>query len=147
MNMQELTKGITRETIRKSPCGCESVFVPINDEIGIKLYDCPDRRDDLMELQALASKHDLGPEVFGIVDLPESVGTLRFGFVTERVECCGDDQDELREDIGLDWDTYCNMHTSLDEALCEIGITLYDMHESNCGLRPDGSMVCIDFGG
>lgn len=161
------TKQITtlvKERFSQSPNGTECVFVKINDKWAIKLYDSKSNRDSCYKWQKKAAKYGLGPDVGGIIDLPDEGFRASekyhedyedyiplYGYITEIVDVVAD-QDDYDNDA--DWrnalfraksDEYCYEFDRLCEELDEIGFSCEDLFSGNVGYK-NGKMICIDFG-
>ncbi len=160
--LQTVVDKIDHETLGKSPNGCRATFVKLNDSVGIKLYEDEEQRDYCLERQSLAEEYDLGPDTFGIMNIPERAKVdCRFGYLTECVPVVWDilPRDDAGELYWLipsnveveGWDgTYqsfetCKAVNELYQKLAEIGIHLCDVHDENVGIK-NGRFVCIDFG-
>ena len=144
-NLQDIIDTLDDRKIGKSPHqGCESIFVAINDIVGIKLYSSERTRDHCYHRQNNAAKFGLGPKTHGIIDLANDYWA--YGYLTDIVECTGDDNDDFRDDLDISYGTFCEMVEQLSEDLDHLcNFCFFDHHEGNCGLI-EGRLVCIDFG-
>jgi len=168
-DMKTITDTVHRK-INGSPSGIECVFIPLNDNWAIKLYDCEDARDNSYERQSLAADYELGPDVGDKIDLPydnyqgeDGTEQPQYGYITEIVETLvpkhlhandlfpiSDQPEELQKEYRY-WDKIWYDQESAFRLECKkelndhTGIWFEDDHAWNWGIK-NGKMICIDFG-
>lgn len=139
-----LEPSVIQEKRRNSLCGTECEFIPIDDDIGVKVYSTISERYSAYKQQKLAAEHGLGPEVYGTIDLKYG-----FGYITEIVEV----PDCYQENgsycfIPRDGNYYVDEQQELCAKLLLIGIkheTINDIYVGNIGFK-NGQVFFIDFG-
>lgn len=117
----------------RSPYGSYTIFVKLNDSIGVKLTRDIAVRDGNFLRQQEAAKYGLGPEVYGKIDDIYYRGDTYYGYFTEVVEVA-------------DWNSFYNEN---EDSLCQeleekIAFDFYDCKPNNCGIK-NGKLICIDF--
>ena len=136
--------------VRGSPGGIRSVFVKIDDNWAIKLFQYYEDRDRAYKNQEQAAQYDLGPEVGEKIEFSVDC-EYPYGYITEIVDVLVP-HDEVAEDCYETYDYYAQSeeyHRLVDELRSKLsyftGIDYGDMHPANIGIK-NGSYVLIDFG-
>lgn len=128
----------------ESPAGLCNLFLPINDEWGIKFCRSEFDRDKIYKRQKAAAEHGLAPIVGDKVQLPQAMYFIddcgyeiryQYGYFTEKVQVVGYDR-KLRND--KEKDILCYKLSEL------VNFRFIDCHWGNIGIK-DGQYVCIDF--
>lgn len=117
--------------------GNVKVFIPISNNIAIKICENIENRDNNYFYQELAADHDIGPDVYGTFEIKVNQRTL-YGYYTEIVKTF-DTYSEFSQKFSE------NDIESLENKL-ESLINYYsaDIFYANVGEK-DGQLVCIDF--
>ena len=170
MTTEEITETV-KEQIVCSPSGLSAVFVALNDNWGVKLYACQDKRDETYEMQMRCAAVGLGPQVgvkLELLEPPEPKspeeemsgedfdctydydGNLRkyfhyhiYGYTTEIVET-------VCHNVINSWKWYidnklhCDLIIKTLERECDFYFS--DCHGMNWGRLKNGQLVPIDFG-
>jgi hypothetical protein len=136
------------EIVRTSgsfPAGTASIFVPLHERIGVKLFDSQEARDYSLHKQQSALTLDAAPrtgnsfkiEYTNLFDGRPNVADARsvrrtlYGYITQRAKTGGQYTEEEKRSI-------------VDKLRQIGGPTSYDMNDENFGTI-DGKLVCIDF--
>ena len=134
---------ITSEVLRKSPGGASCIFVKLDDERGLKLYDS--RRDAVESRwrQRMATRRGLAPKVFGKAELTID-GRQYFGYISEVADVVPFVDGRLSLPFAAQEiiEESTDFQVLLDN-LREIGLG-GDLATRNIGWI-NGKMVCIDF--
>lgn len=156
--------GDVQSKLDSSPRGAFSIFVKLNDKVGLKLFHYEEDRNDAYSRQKFASLYNLGPCVHGKVD--------NTGVIQEYNEYDSDlwyehciNEEEFNDHYGgyyaVPWeygylteivetnyppqfyeDNKKNLFYNLLE---KIDWEFEDCKYNNCGVK-NGRLVCIDFG-
>lgn len=120
--------------------GCYNAFFKINDFIGIKICRNKRQRDIIYNNQLKASKLELGPDVYGKLEVFYN-GSVRYAYLTEIVDvlCDQPDLDEYQ------LEAICNSCeiSALIEDISEV-FDFNDIHDGNIGIK-NNKYICIDF--
>lgn len=119
-----------------SPSGSTCYFVPLDNNKGIKIYDCKRTRDSAHKYQTLAAKLGLGPDTYEKVDFDEY-----YAYITENV---GDDACVIWRNGGKEVDSN-ELHRLKEDLLNKAGFNFTDDNRFNLAYKND-KLVCIDFG-
>lgn len=165
----ETVEKLSYKQITRSPGGCASHFVKLNDKIGVKLYRSKRERDACMENQEAASEAGFGPDVYGPIDIEPTPNNEMYlwGYFTECVDIVMDyfyddgswnlpkygplslstgisELDDIHESLDdYEWEKLISPW--IDSVNDEIGMYLYDFHMGNIGVK-NGNFVIVDFG-
>lgn len=119
-----------------SPNGSTCYFVPLNNNKGIKVYDCESTRDSAYKYQTIAAGFGLGPDTYEKVDFDEY-----YAYITENI---GDDALMVRRNTGKEVDE--NELRQLKKGLLDkAGFDFSDDGIFNLAYKND-KLICIDFG-
>ena len=134
-----LTETQVKERIGGSPSGISAVFIPIDEEKGLKLWRYENTRDNVYEQQRVLAQYRLAPEVYEKVDVAGY-----YGYVTERIEPIAecDDYYEHRKVESK----YADEIYFYEKAAKKHGFYNCDNHGGNYGIAKDGTFMCLDFG-
>lgn len=150
------------KAIHGSPGGATAIFIPINDDWGVKFFPSMDVRNMAYEKQKKFADLGFAPEVGDTIELPGK-GVLarnqfsnkfyKFGYYTERVTPILDyeDLESLYHPIqGVDvekevFEIYGKKVNDLINKIKNAKLRMYDIHAGNFGIDKNGNMVVIDF--
>lgn len=118
--------------------GSACTFVRLDHEKGLKLYGCPDVRDEAYNNhKTIFGCTTRAPELFDKVDVAGY-----YGYVTQLAETLCDSADDEEMDLAEE-----EWQDAIDECVAEVeeaGYYYHDAHPGNFGFI-DGHMVIIDF--
>jgi hypothetical protein len=125
--------------IYKFRIGSRCIYVPLTEEVCVKLYKVQQQRNRCVEFQKLAAKNSLAPKVGDIFTIKllfvdhvcDIIKTYNmYGYLSQRVN--------LKRALSR------RAAKELESKLLDIGINHYDIRLGNVG-HLNGNLVCIDF--
>jgi len=143
-----------KEAIDSSPSesGIHALFVPLNDNWAIKLYEDEYQRDAAYSVQEQLADYCLAPDTFNTIDLPDCEG-YSYGYITEIIEPIiigispyhtkqAKENGDYVSQWEKDWeDVIVKYHKEVNDVL---GETLDDDHAWNWGTKK-GKLMLLDF--
>ena len=150
--------------------GTSTIFIQLDNDWGIKLFEHRERRDNTYEVHEIYLLHGLAPNLGPKVTV-DYKGKTRYGYLTEVVKCC---DKAVQEYFGIDFGNKCcgtnqdgnsyfnycssslyiefltdtgwgKLFEELNEKTREAKLYYNDDHAGNWGVRKNGTPVFIDF--
>lgn len=152
-------------------CGIHTIFMPINNEVGARLYRDKAAAQVSCSAQKMAERMGIGPKVFSTV-YPITFLSVRIRHeYQKRIDVYGNEVDDFSKPntevihmelvtlwfylteivqiaADVDYDKRANLRDELDQIVMKldaVGYKASDLHSYNWGMNKDGKAVLIDY--